>query len=57
MGITEAIELLGRIRDQAENLLAAATLRVDASIHVEGLTGGLREIVAMIDDAGVARED
>lgn len=57
MGITEAIELLGRIRDQAENLLAAATLRVDASIHFEGLTGGLREIVAMIDDAGVARED
>ena len=49
-------EVLGQIRDHAENLLAASTLPVPASTHLEGLTGGLRTIVEMIDEAGVPRE-
>ncbi len=49
-------DLLGEIRDTAENLLAASTLRVPASTHLIGLTGGLRKIVEKID-AVVPRED
>ena len=57
MNLEEAIELLGRVRDTAENLLEATKLRVPDSTHVIGLTGGLREIVAEIDAAGVPREE
>lgn len=37
-------EEIGLLRDKSDNLLVAATLPVSADIHVEGLTGGLREI-------------
>ncbi len=49
-------ELLAEIRDKCENLLAASTLPVPASTHLEGLTGGLRSIVESIDEAGISRE-
>lgn len=51
------VEALGLLRDTAENGLAAATLPVSPSIHVEGLTGVLRQMVASIDAALADTED
>ena len=38
------IEGMGLIRDKADNYLAAATLKVSADIHIEGLLHGFKEI-------------
>lgn len=45
MNIThEQLDRLGKLADTADNVLAASTLPLPASTHLEGLKGGLREI-------------
>ncbi|MCR4310493.1 MAG: hypothetical protein NUW14_10840 [Deltaproteobacteria bacterium] len=43
----QLVEAMGLIRDKADNYLAAASLRVSADIHIEGLLHGLKEIGEM----------
>lgn len=37
-------EIVGRLADKADNFVHSAVLPVDPAIHVEGLTGGMKEI-------------
>lgn len=37
-------EVLGQLIDKCDNLLAAASLPLSASIHLEGMSGGIKEI-------------
>jgi hypothetical protein len=52
----DQLERLGQLIDTADNYLAAASLRLPAAMHVEGLTAGIRElraeILAIYLDAG-----
>lgn len=38
------LEIIGRLADKADNFVHSTALPVDPAIHVEGLTGGMKEI-------------
>jgi len=46
----ELKEELGLLRDKTENLLAAGLLCLPPHIHVEGLTGGMKDIQEKLDE-------
>lgn len=49
MNITdEQLEKIGKLVDTASNCIAATQLRVRPEIHVEGLRGGLQEVVQVL---------
>lgn len=50
----EAIEVVGRMADKADNLLHAAKLPVPAQLHVVGLVSGLVEMQKALSEAFIA---
>ena len=41
-------EEIGQVADTLDNLLHAALLPVSPAIHVQGLTGGIREVLSRL---------
>lgn len=46
--VDNAIEELSQLIDSADSYLAASTLALPASLHVEGLKGGIKEMRAKL---------
>ena len=49
--VTELEEVLGLIRDKSENYIVAGEMKLPPHIHVEGLRGGMEEILRMATSA------